>query len=239
MSTPEDQTPKASGPRQPYNPLSFPAITPRAITQRPQLEAAHSESELEPDSAIEDILSHGVQSYKPQYQALDYSPDPLTMPVGLLQRFGQTRTRQRGAPSTTSCRHRVDTREYRHSNRGLSQEQYDRLLATIINDGKEQFEKQRSEITKLTDALLAQAKTITDQQAAHKIIYDGAKATYEELTTLRQQVKDEIAALKGQAEGQQEAVATLTDEIKATLVIQLETLIKKLEEENANVIGAA
>jgi len=70
-------------------------------------------------------------------------------------------------------------------------------------------------------------------------MYDGAKATYEELTTLRQQVKDVIAALKGQAEGQQEAVATLTDKIKATLVIQWATLIKKLEEENAKVIGAA
>jgi len=91
----------------------------------------------------------------------------------------------------------------------------------------------------LTNALLAQAKTITNQQAIHKIIYDGAKATYEELTTLRQQVKDEIAALKGQAEGQQEAVSTLTDKIKATLVIQWETLINKLEEENAQVIGAA
>jgi len=238
MSAPEDQTPKASVSRQPYNPLSFPAITPRAITQPPQLEAAHSESELEPDSAMEDILSRGVQSYEPQYPALDYSPETLTMLVELFHRFGQTRTRQRGATSTTSSRCRVDTRQYRQSNRGLSQEQYDRLPATIINDDKEEFEKQRSEITKLTDALLAQAKTITDQQAAHKIIYDGPKATYEELTTLRQQVKDEIAALKGQAEGQQEAVATLTDKIKATLVIQWETLIKKLEEENAKVIDA-
>jgi len=91
----------------------------------------------------------------------------------------------------------------------------------------------------LTNTLLLQAKTITDKQAAHKIIYDGTKATYEELTTLRQQVKDEITGLKGQGEGQQEAVATLTDKIKATLVIQWETLIKKLEEENAKVIGAA
>ena len=106
------------------------------------METAHSESEVEPDSAMEDILSRGVQSYSPLYPALDYSPDPLTMPVGLLQRFGQTRTRQIGATSTTSSRHRVDTREYRHPNRGLSQEQYDRLPATIINDGKEEFEKQ-------------------------------------------------------------------------------------------------
>jgi len=109
ISAPEDHTPKASGSHQHYNPLSFPAITPRAITQRPQLEAAHSESELEPDSAMEDILSRGVQSHEPQYPALDYSPDPLTMPVGLLQQFGQTRTQQRSAPKTPSSRYRVDT----------------------------------------------------------------------------------------------------------------------------------
>jgi len=95
------------------------------------------------------------------------------------------------------------------------------------------------EITKLTDALLAEAKTITDQQAAHKIIYDGGKTTYDELTTLRQQVKDEIAALKGGAAGQKEAVETLTDKIKAALVIQWEALIKKLGEENDNIIGEA
>jgi len=59
------------------------------------------------------------------------------------------------------------------------------------------MEAKQAEITKLMDTLLAQAKTITDQQAAHKIIYDGAKATYNKRTTLRQQVKDEIAVLKG------------------------------------------
>jgi len=85
MSAFEDETPKASGSHQPYNPLSFPPITQRAITQRPQLEAAHSESELEPDSAMEDILSRGLQSYDPQYPALNYFPDLLTMPVGLLK----------------------------------------------------------------------------------------------------------------------------------------------------------
>jgi len=188
---------------------------------------------------MEDILSRGVQSHAPQYPAFNYAPDPLMMPVGLLQGLGQNGTRQRGATSVTSSRHRVDTLEYRQSNRGLSQEQSDQLLATIINDGKKEFEKQQSETTKLTDALLAQAKTINNQQAAQNIIYIRDKATYEELTTLRKHVKDEIAALKDQAEGQQEAVATLTDKINATLVIQWETLIKKLEEENTKVMGAA
>jgi len=162
---------------------------------------------------MEVILSRGVQSYEIQYPALAYSPDPLTMVVGVLQWFGHTRTQQRGGPSTTSSRHSVDTREYSQSNRGLSQQQYNRLLGTIINEGKEEFEKQQREITKLTDALLAQAKTITEQQAAYKITYNGAKATHDELTNLRQLVKEEIATLKGQAEGQQEAVATLTDKI--------------------------
>jgi len=121
----------------------------------------------------------------------------------------------------------------------LLQEQYEDLLAAIIRDGKFEFEAQWTEITKLTDALLAQAKTITDQQAAHKIIYNGAKVTYDELTTLRQQVKDEIAALKGEATGQNDAVETLTDKIKTPLVIQWEALIKRLGEENDKIIGAA
>jgi len=120
----------------------------------------------------------------------------------------------------------------------LSKEQYKDLLTAIIRDGKLEFEAQRAEITELTDALLAQAKTTLDQQAAHKIIYDGAKATYNELTILRQQVKDEIAALKGEGTGQKEAVETLTDKIKAAMVIQWEALIKRLGEENDKIIAA-
>ena len=85
----------------------------------------------------------------------------------------------------------------------------------------------------------AQAKTITDQQAAHKIIYDRAKATYDELTILCQRVKHEIAALQGEAIGQKEAVETLTDKIKATLVIQWEALIRRLGEENDKIICVA
>jgi len=182
-----------------------------------------------------DILSQGAQSYEPQ---ADDSPDPLTFPLGLMHRSGAPRLRN--APgSTTSSRQQVDTREYRRRRTALPQEQYKELLAAIIQDGKMEFEAQRVEITNFTDALLAQAKTITEEQAAHKIIYDGAKTTYDELTTLRQQVKDEIAALKGEAAGQKEAVETLTDKIKAALVIQWEALIKKLGEKNDKIIGEA
>jgi len=181
MSAPEDQTPKASGSRQPYNPLQFIPIAPKVITERPYLEATHSESELEHDSVMANILSRGAQSYKPQ---ADDSADLLTFPLGLMDRLVAPRVRN--APeSTTSFRQRVDAREYRRRRPALSQEQYEDLLAAIIRDGKLEFEAQWAEIPKLMDALLAQAKNITDQQAAHKIIYDGAKATYDELTTLR------------------------------------------------------
>jgi len=112
-------------------------------------------------------------------------------------------------------------------------------LAAIIRDSKLECEEQRTEITKLTDVLLAQAKTITDHQAAHKIMYDGAKVTYDELTTLCQQVKDEIAALKGETTSQKEAVETLTDKIKTALVTQREALITRLGKENEKIIGAA
>jgi len=113
------------------------------------------------------------------------------------------------------------------------------LLVAIIQDGKLESEAQWTEITKLTPILLAQGKTNTDQLAAHKIIYNGAKVTYAELTTLRQQVKDEIGALKGEATGMKEAVETPYDKIKTALVIQWSALIKRLGEENDKIIGAA
>jgi len=151
MSAPEDQTPKASGSRQPYNPLQFTPIAPEAITERPHLETTYSESELQHDSVMADILSLGAQSHEPQ---ADVSPDPLTFPLGLMYRLGAPRVRN--APGrTTSSRQRVNTRKYRRRRPALSQEQYEDLLAAIIGDGKLEFEAQRAEITKLMDALLA------------------------------------------------------------------------------------
>ena len=115
MSGPEDQSPKASGSRQPYNPLQFIPIAPKAITERPHLEGTHLESE-EYDSVIADILSRGAQSYEPQ--AVN-SLDPLTFPLGLMDRLGAPRVRNAPA-STTSSRQRVDTREYSRRRPGLS-----------------------------------------------------------------------------------------------------------------------
>jgi len=180
-----------------------------------------------------DTLLCRAQPYEPQE---DESPEAPTFPLGLIQPRGAPRVSN--APgSTTSSRQRVDTREYRQRRPALWQEPYEDLLAVIIRDGKLEFEAQQAQITKLTDALLALAKTITDQQAAHKIIYDGAKATYDEHTTFRQQVKDEIAALKGEATGQKEAVETLSGKIKPELVIQWEALIKSMKRKTTRLLG--
>jgi len=98
MSSAEDQTPKTSGSSQPYNPLQSIPIAPKAITERLHLEATHSESELEHDSVMADILSRAAQSYGPQ---ADDSPDPLTFPFGLMHRLGTPRVRN-ALGSTTS-----------------------------------------------------------------------------------------------------------------------------------------
>jgi len=135
MSAPEDQTSKASESRQTNNPLQFTPIAPKAITERPYLDATHSESDLEHDSVMADILSRVAQLYEPQ---ADDSPDPLTFLFGLMHCLGALRVRN--APgSTTSSRQRVDTREYRRRRPALSQEQYEVLLAAIIRDGKLEF----------------------------------------------------------------------------------------------------
>jgi len=99
MSPPEDQTPKASGSRQTYNPLQFTPIAPKALIELPHYEVTHSESELEHDSVMADILSRGAQSYEPQ---ADDSPDPLTFPLGIMHRLGAPRVRNAPGSTTSS-----------------------------------------------------------------------------------------------------------------------------------------
>jgi len=99
MSALEDQIPKPLGPRQTYNPLQFTPIAPKAITERPHLEATHSESELEHDSLMADILSQVALSYE---QQKDDSPDPLIFPLGLMHRLGAPRVRNALGSTTLS-----------------------------------------------------------------------------------------------------------------------------------------
>jgi len=67
------------------------------ITERPQLEAIHLESE-EHDSVMADIFSRCTQLDEPQ---VDYSPDPLTLPLELMHPLGAPRV-QNPPRSTTS-----------------------------------------------------------------------------------------------------------------------------------------
>ena len=118
MSALEDQTPKASGSRQPYNPLQFIPIVPKAITKWPHLEATHSESELVHNSVMADILSQGAHLYELE---VDDSPDLLTFPPSLMHHLGTPRVRN--APGrTTSSWPQVDTMEYGRRRPALSQE---------------------------------------------------------------------------------------------------------------------
>jgi len=57
-----DQTTlQASSSRQGYQALQFPEVTPRRMTERPQLEALPTESE-DDDQPMDDILSRGAPS---------------------------------------------------------------------------------------------------------------------------------------------------------------------------------
>jgi hypothetical protein len=91
MSATEDQTPKASGARQLHNPLQYTPIDPKVITERPHLEATHSETELEHDSVMADILSQGTPSCEVQ---ADLYPVPLTFSIGILHRVGAQTTQE-------------------------------------------------------------------------------------------------------------------------------------------------
>ena len=122
----------------------------------------------------------------------------------------------RGPPSYIFTRQRVNTREARESRRtrpSMSQEQYDSILEQVTRYGRQEFERQRKEIPDLTTGLTAQAKLQKHQQEAHKETYPAANVTYNELVKLRSEVEAEVAALKGQAEGQGAAVTTLTENI--------------------------
>jgi len=120
MSTPEDQTRKASGPCQPHNPLQFIPISPKAITEQPHLEATHSDSEPEHKSVMVVILSQGAQSCEPQR---DDSPDPLTFPLGLMHRLSAPLVRN-ATGSNSLSQQWVDIKEYSQRRPALSQEQY-------------------------------------------------------------------------------------------------------------------
>lgn len=182
---------------------------------------------------MEDTLSRGLPIYSPN--------ESSSFPTGL-QRFGMPSRRPPRASSSTSTRYCPQphtTREPRATRPGLTQDQYDQLLARIVADGSAEFDRQRTEIQDLTKGVLAQAKLLSEQQEAHELVYAGAKATYDALNLLRSQVKAEIAALKGETEGQQDAVQRLTITIGEALQDQWKTLTKKLQEDTEASIDVA
>jgi len=95
-----------------------------------------------------------------------------------------------------------EARESRHTSAQMSQEQYDPIPQQVIWDGRQEFNRQRKEVSDITESLIAQAKLQQDQQEDHECTCNVAKATYNDLAKLKWEVEAEIVALKGQAEGQ-------------------------------------
>ena len=164
----DQTTPQAGYSRQGYEALQFPEVTPRRMTERPQLEAPPTESQDE-DQPMNDILPRGAPSSGVYHLCgQDYSPDEIgplgsMLPGGFTTRFGVPQ--MRGPPSNTSTRQRVNTRQARKSRctrPSMSQEQYDSILERVIQDGRQEFEWQRKEIWELTAGLIVQGKLQKD-----------------------------------------------------------------------------
>jgi len=162
------------------------------------------------------------------------------LPAGFTARFGVPHVQ--GPPSNTTTRQRVNTREARESGRTrhqMSQEQYDSILKRVNQDGRQEFNSQRKDISNLTEGLIAQAKLQKDQQEAHERTYNAAKGTYDESAELRSEVEAEVATLKVQTEGLGAAVTTLTENITRVLKLQWQALTSKLQDDTQSIINAA
>jgi len=241
----DQTTPQAGSSRQGYQALQFPEVTPRRMIERPQLEAPPTESE-DDDQHMEHILSRGApssgmhHSYRQDYSADEMGALGSLLPAGFTARFEVPQVRR--PPSNTSTRQQVNTREARESPRTrpqMSQKQYDSILERVIPDGKQEFNRQRKEISNLTERLIVQTKLQKDQQEAHERTYNAAKAIYDELAKPRSEVEAEVAALKRQAEGQGPAVTTFTENITRVLKLQWKALTSKLQDDTQSIINAA
>ena len=121
----------------------------------------------------------------------------------------------------------------------MSPEQHYCILASIIRYGRQEFNRQRKEISDLTEVLIAQAKLHKDQQEAQKRTYNAAKATYDESAEQRSEVEGEVVALQGQAEGQGVAVTTLLENNTLVLKLQWQALTSKPPDDPSKFINIA
>jgi len=91
----------------------------------------------------------------------------------------------------------------------------------------------------LASSLIAQSNELRRQQEAQNAIFLAAKTTYNDLNTLREQVKAEMGALLATSSTQTEKVHTLTEQISTALTKQWEDLTKLIESETTTVVDGA
>ena len=77
----------------------------------------------------------------------------------------------------------------------IPREAIDQVVAEIISQGQAEFNKQWQELNELASSPIAQSNELRRQQEAQNAIFLAAKTTHNDLNTLQDLVKAEIAAL--------------------------------------------
>jgi len=91
----------------------------------------------------------------------------------------------------------------------------------------------------LASNLIAQSDELWRQQEAQNTIFLAAKTTYNDLNTLRDQVKAEMGALLATSSTQTKKVHTLTEQISTALTKQWEDLTKVIKSETTTIVDSA
>ena len=194
--------------------LQFEQITPRAVVRTLPRPQSDTEWIDEPMSDSDARVTETRYTYQPAH--LTGSPDDLDIPTKFLREFVPW------PASITSCQGRIPRTERRpppppQATRGVPQEAVDELLNEIIKQGREEFDKQGTELNELAAAIMSQATELKKQQDTQNGIYEVARTLYEELKVLKQQVKAELELLQAETTSQFEKITTLAERIADTL----------------------
>jgi len=91
----------------------------------------------------------------------------------------------------------------------------------------------------LASSLIAQCNELRRQQEVQNAIFLVAKTTYNDLNTLRDQVKAGMGALLATSSSQTEKVHTLTEQLSTALTKQGEDLTKVIKSETTTIVDGA
>jgi len=214
MSLP--QTHGGAWPSQPFRALEFDYPTPRAVVPAVMRHDVFSGSESN-NNADDDMSDSDapVTAHSYPYQMIT-SPDELSRGARFLESF-HPRTRPASITSGRRSNPLTDRRPPPPPPAPeIPREAIDQVVAEIISQGLAEFNKQRQELNQLASSLIAQSNELRRQQAAQNAIFLAAKTTYNDLNTLRDQVKAEMGALLATSSTQTEKVHTLTKQISTT-----------------------